>query len=308
MCAYRKAILTIGMQLHAMSLRTILVHFVSIQLINKCQSGIDFIFTSERAIYSTFMKISVPSQVFRGKTKWKWWKVITLECQLCFRNNKIREFDTLERQTMGVNKYASTFPMASCNKKRCNHRKKTWGKKIWKYAIVFASTQLRITRLRKYPIGPKAYLGRCGSPSSNPRVNSSRSSLGSTCPWVWHFTWINSSCFHLHGRLCIHWQMSILTCHISLRIVSSWYNILNDFQHGFRAKRSCEAQILTFYHKLAASHRQEDPDHATWSFWIVDTESNVPGWYKPGDRAHIFSCETTTNFKKCPLITSDDDS
>ena len=46
-----------------------LVHFVSIRLINKCQSGIDFIFTSERAIYSTFMKISVPSQVFRGKTK-----------------------------------------------------------------------------------------------------------------------------------------------------------------------------------------------------------------------------------------------
>ena len=29
-----------------------------------------------------------------------------------------------------------------------------------KYAIVFASTQLRITRLRKYPIDPKAYLGR----------------------------------------------------------------------------------------------------------------------------------------------------
>ena len=25
---------------------------------------------------------------------------------------------------MGVNKYASTFPMASCNKERCNHRKK----------------------------------------------------------------------------------------------------------------------------------------------------------------------------------------
>ena len=29
-----------------------------------------------------------------------------------------------------------------------------------KYAIVFASTQLRITRLRKYPIDLKAYLGR----------------------------------------------------------------------------------------------------------------------------------------------------
>ena len=25
---------------------------------------------------------------------------------------------------MGVNKYASTIPMASCNKKMCNHRKK----------------------------------------------------------------------------------------------------------------------------------------------------------------------------------------
>ena len=45
-----------------------LVHFVSIRLINKCQSRIDFIFTSERAIYSSFMKISVPSPVFRGKT------------------------------------------------------------------------------------------------------------------------------------------------------------------------------------------------------------------------------------------------
>ena len=44
-----------------------LVHFVSIQLINERQSGIDFIFTCERAIYSSFMKISVPSPVFHGK-------------------------------------------------------------------------------------------------------------------------------------------------------------------------------------------------------------------------------------------------
>ena len=47
-----------------------LVHCVSIRLINKCQSGIDFIFTSKRTIYSSFMKISVPSPVFRGKTLW----------------------------------------------------------------------------------------------------------------------------------------------------------------------------------------------------------------------------------------------
>ena len=60
-------------------------------------------------------------------------KVNTLECQqgdeICFRYNKIREFGSLERQTREVNKYASTVPMASCNKKRCNHRKKTWHKK-----------------------------------------------------------------------------------------------------------------------------------------------------------------------------------
>ena len=78
-----------------------LVHFVSIRLINKYQSGIDFIFTSECAIYSSFMKISVPSPVFRRKTlrmKVKLCKVYTLECQqgdeICFRNNKISEFDT----------------------------------------------------------------------------------------------------------------------------------------------------------------------------------------------------------------------
>ena len=104
-----------------------LVHFVSIRLINKCQSGIDFIFTSERAIYSSFMKISVPSPVF---TKMK----VKL-CKLYTRSNHanvnkgmrfasgVGYFDTLERQMMGVYKYASTFPMASRNKKMCNHGK-----------------------------------------------------------------------------------------------------------------------------------------------------------------------------------------
>ena len=55
-------------------------------------------------------------------------KVNTHECQqgdeFCFRFNKIREFDALERHTMGVNKYASTIPMASRNKKRCNRGEK----------------------------------------------------------------------------------------------------------------------------------------------------------------------------------------
>lgn len=31
------------------------------------------------------------------------------------------------------------------------------------------------------------------------------------------------------------------------------HNILNDCQHGFRAKRTCEMQMLTLYHELASS-------------------------------------------------------
>ena len=66
--------------------------------------------------------------------KVKFCKKDTLECQqgdeICFRYNKIRKFNTLERQRMGVNKYASTFSMDSCNKKTCNHRKKGGVKKM----------------------------------------------------------------------------------------------------------------------------------------------------------------------------------
>ena len=64
---------------------------------------------------------------------------------------KLASFITIERQAMGVNKYAGTS-----NKKACiNHRKKEkCGVIFLKYAIVFASSQLRITRLCKYPIHP----------------------------------------------------------------------------------------------------------------------------------------------------------
>ena len=63
----------------------------------------------------------------------KLYKLESCKCQqgdeICFRYNKIGYFDTLERQTMGLYEYASTFSLASRNKKRCNHRKKTWRKK-----------------------------------------------------------------------------------------------------------------------------------------------------------------------------------
>ena len=38
---------------------------------------------------------------------------------------------------MGVNKYASTFPTASCNKKMCNYRKKKRGVKKMKIRNFF---------------------------------------------------------------------------------------------------------------------------------------------------------------------------
>ena len=63
-------------------------------------------------------------------------KVYTLgscECQQgdenCLRFNKIRDFDTLDRQTMGAYKYASTFPMV-IRKGVITEKKKTWRKKI----------------------------------------------------------------------------------------------------------------------------------------------------------------------------------
>ena len=90
-------------------------------------------------------------------------KVYTLECQqgdeICFRYNKICEFDTFKRQTMGVYNYASTFPMASCNKKRCNHRKKR-GVKNMKIRNCFCKYAIEDNQVRKYPIDPKVYLGR----------------------------------------------------------------------------------------------------------------------------------------------------
>ena len=49
MCAYRKAILTIGMQLHAMSLRTIWSISVPFCFITNASRVLIF-FTSERAI------------------------------------------------------------------------------------------------------------------------------------------------------------------------------------------------------------------------------------------------------------------
>ena len=62
---------------------------------------------------------------------------------------------------MGVNKFASTFPMASCNTKMGNHRRKKCGVKNMKIRNCFSKYAIEDNQLRKYPIDPKAYLGRC---------------------------------------------------------------------------------------------------------------------------------------------------
>ena len=93
-----------------------------------------------RNILQFYENIGAQSSISWKNTKMKV-KLCMLQCQqgdeICFRNNKIREFDTLEKQTMGVNKYASTFPMASYNKKRCNHRKKKRGVKKYENTQLF---------------------------------------------------------------------------------------------------------------------------------------------------------------------------
>ena len=121
-----------------------LVLFVSIRLINKCQSGIDFIFIIESALYSSFMKISVPSPVFCGKNYDESETLQSIHARnvnkgmrFACRNNKIREFDTLERQTMGVNKYASTFRWLHAIRKGVFTEKKTWRKKNMKIRNCF---------------------------------------------------------------------------------------------------------------------------------------------------------------------------
>ena len=45
------------------------------------------------------------------------------------------------------------------------------------------------------------------------------------------------------------------------------HDILNDCQHGFRAKRSCETQIPTLYHELTASlDKKTQTDMVTLDF------------------------------------------
>ena len=74
-----------------------LVHFVSIWVIDKCQSGIDFFLLASAQYNFSFINISVPSPVFRGKNttmKVKLCKMYMLECQqgdeICIRYNKFR--------------------------------------------------------------------------------------------------------------------------------------------------------------------------------------------------------------------------
>ena len=124
-----------------------LVHFLSIWVINKYQSGIDFVLPASAQYNSSFMKISVPSPEFAekqcdGSETFAKCSRSNVNKGMRFASGTIKSASLIERQTMGVNKYASTFPMASCNTKTCNYRrKKMWRKNMkirncfCKYAI-----------------------------------------------------------------------------------------------------------------------------------------------------------------------------
>ena len=112
-------------------------------------------------------KILVPSPVFRGKTLW--WKWNFAKCTRSNVNKGIRfASGTIKSASLILQKgrrwewinMQGHSQWLHAIRKRVPTEKKC-GVKIWKYTVVFASTQLRITRLRKYPIDPNAYLGRC---------------------------------------------------------------------------------------------------------------------------------------------------
>ena len=56
--------------------------------------------------------------------------------------------------------------------------------------------------------------------------------------------------------LCCKVQEHIITSNIQKHLQE--YDILTECQHGFRARPSCETQLMTFVHELAEATNKED--------------------------------------------------
>ena len=70
------------------------------------------------------------------------------------------------------------------------------------------------------------------------------------------FSYVNSTCTNVSWEPEVHeWSNPQILTKIKFMqiIVNLQFNILNDCEHGFRVKRSCETQIFTLYHELASS-------------------------------------------------------
>ena len=68
-----------------------LVHFVSIRVIYKCQSGIDFYLPASAQYNCNFMnKISLPVKYFSGKTFAKWMRAINVNKAMRFASHTIK--------------------------------------------------------------------------------------------------------------------------------------------------------------------------------------------------------------------------
>ena len=93
-----------------------LVHFVSIPVINKCQSGIDFFLLASAQYHSSLrIKYRCPVEYFAEKHYDEKCTHSNVNKGMRFASGTIKSATLM---TMGVNEYASTFPMASHEKVR----------------------------------------------------------------------------------------------------------------------------------------------------------------------------------------------
>ena len=111
MCVYRKAIPSIGIQLHAISLRTIwsiVFPCLSICVIYKCQSGIDFFLLGSAQYNSNFMnKISAPVNILAENETAKWMRTTNVNKAMRFMSGtiKIRSASLILRKADNESKY-----------------------------------------------------------------------------------------------------------------------------------------------------------------------------------------------------------
>ena len=147
-------------------------------------------------------------------------------------------------------------------------------KKLLKYAIVFASTQLRITRLRKYPIDPKAYLGHC----IRFLIINRQSHRG--CAYIFTFIACLSE-YQTSGFYCT-WNKSHRLVDISC---------LHPFCKVFALKDLTWGDILFIELKLYCVLASRKKSIHDWHLYITQKETKWTKWYEM--TSHVISYRST---------------